>query len=145
MSAISEARAPAKGRSLRPVPMLIFGSRWLQLPLYVGLIIAQGVYVVLFLKELWHLFAPAGHTWQAAGMALAAAASAAITLWTIGGMLRSTVARFEIALNVSRNWAKSVPASSSSRLRIRRSPIASPVWISAGVRRALRLASHIAP
>jgi uncharacterized protein (TIGR00645 family) len=37
--------------------MLIFGSRWLQLPLYLGLIIAQGIYVVLFLKELWHLFA----------------------------------------------------------------------------------------
>jgi len=37
--------------------VLIFGSRWLQLPLYVGLIVAQGVYVVLFLKELWHLFA----------------------------------------------------------------------------------------
>ena len=59
MSAISDAPAPRKGRSLRPVPMLIFGSRWLQLPLYVGLIIAQGVYVVLFLKELWHLFAHA--------------------------------------------------------------------------------------
>ena len=57
MSAVSDARTPLKGRSLRPVPMLIFGSRWLQLPLYVGLIIAQGVYVVLFLKELWHLFA----------------------------------------------------------------------------------------
>jgi uncharacterized protein (TIGR00645 family) len=41
---------------LRPLPQLIFGSRWLQLPLYLGLIIAQGVYVVLFLKELWHLF-----------------------------------------------------------------------------------------
>ena len=40
---------------LRPLPSLIFGSRWLQLPLYLGLIIAQGVYVVLFLKELWHL------------------------------------------------------------------------------------------
>ena len=36
-------------------PMLIFSSRWLQLPLYLGLIVAQGVYVVLFLKELWHL------------------------------------------------------------------------------------------
>jgi uncharacterized protein (TIGR00645 family) len=35
--------------------MIMFGSRWLQLPLYVGLIVAQGVYVVLFLKELWHL------------------------------------------------------------------------------------------
>jgi uncharacterized protein (TIGR00645 family) len=36
---------------------LIFGSRWLQLPLYVGLIAAQAVYVLLFLKELWHLTA----------------------------------------------------------------------------------------
>ncbi len=34
---------------------LIFSSRWLQLPLYLGLIVAQGVYVMLFLKELWHL------------------------------------------------------------------------------------------
>ncbi|GAA0711069.1 TIGR00645 family protein [Dokdonella soli] len=38
-----------------PLPALIFSSRWLQLPLYLGLIVAQGVYVVLFLKELWHL------------------------------------------------------------------------------------------
>ena len=44
---------------LRPLPQLIFGSRWLQLPLYLGLIVAQGVYVVLFLKELWHLLAHA--------------------------------------------------------------------------------------
>ena len=43
-------------RALRPIPMLIFSSRWLQLPLYLGLIVAQGVYVVLFLKELTHLF-----------------------------------------------------------------------------------------
>ncbi|MEI7447272.1 MAG: TIGR00645 family protein [Burkholderiales bacterium] len=34
---------------------LIFASRWLQVPLYLGLIVAQGVYVVLFLEELWHL------------------------------------------------------------------------------------------
>lgn len=40
---------------LGPLPALIFSSRWLQVPLYLGLIIAQGVYVVLFLKELWHL------------------------------------------------------------------------------------------
>src|SRR6185369_16423324 len=46
-------------KALRPIPMLIFSSRWLQLPLYIGLIVAQGVYVVLFLKELWHLFAHA--------------------------------------------------------------------------------------
>ena len=44
-----------KGRGLRPLPQLIFSSRWLQLPLYIGLIVAQGVYVILFLKELWHL------------------------------------------------------------------------------------------
>ncbi len=36
-------------------PALIFSSRWLQLPLYLGLIVAQGVYVILFVKELLHL------------------------------------------------------------------------------------------
>ena len=40
---------------LNPLPALIFSSRWLQLPLYLGLIVAQGVYVFLFLKELSHL------------------------------------------------------------------------------------------
>ena len=35
--------------------MIIFGSRWLQLPLYLGLIVTQLVYIVLFIKELWHL------------------------------------------------------------------------------------------
>ena len=45
---------PASPR-LGPLPALIFSSRWLQLPLYLGLIAAQGVYVVLFVKELWHL------------------------------------------------------------------------------------------
>ncbi|RYX96022.1 MAG: TIGR00645 family protein [Comamonadaceae bacterium] len=40
---------------LRPLPNLIFASRWLQLPLYLGLIAAQAVYVVHFLVELWHL------------------------------------------------------------------------------------------
>jgi uncharacterized protein (TIGR00645 family) len=42
-------------RTLRPLPRLIFASRWLQLPLYLGLIVAQVVYVILFCKELWHL------------------------------------------------------------------------------------------
>ena len=40
---------------MRPLPRLIFASRWLQLPLYLGLIIAQAVYVVHFLVELTHL------------------------------------------------------------------------------------------
>jgi uncharacterized protein (TIGR00645 family) len=33
----------------------IFLSRWLQAPLYFGLIVAQGVYVYRFLLELWEL------------------------------------------------------------------------------------------
>jgi uncharacterized protein (TIGR00645 family) len=40
---------------LRILASLIFGSRWLQVPLYLGLIIAQCVYVFLFMKELVHL------------------------------------------------------------------------------------------
>ena len=40
---------------LRPIPRIIFASRWLQLPLYLGLIVAQGVYVYHFLVEVWHL------------------------------------------------------------------------------------------
>jgi uncharacterized protein (TIGR00645 family) len=38
------------------VGSLIFLSRWLQAPLYFGLILAQAVYVYRFLLELWHLF-----------------------------------------------------------------------------------------
>jgi uncharacterized protein (TIGR00645 family) len=53
--AADEPKVPPSTRVLRPLPQLIFSSRWLQLPLYLGLIVAQGVYVILFLKELWHL------------------------------------------------------------------------------------------
>ena len=52
---MAEQREDVVGKALRPLPLLIFGSRWLQLPLYLGLIVAQAVYVILFLKELWHL------------------------------------------------------------------------------------------
>lgn len=40
---------------------LIFASRWLQAPLYVGLIVAQGVYVYQFMVELAHLVMKVGH------------------------------------------------------------------------------------
>lgn len=40
---------------LRPIPRWIFMSRWLQAPLYVGLIVAQGLYVWEFWRELVHL------------------------------------------------------------------------------------------
>ena len=45
----------SRRRRMRPLPAVIFMSRWLQVPLYLGLIVAQAVYVVLFLKEVWHL------------------------------------------------------------------------------------------
>ncbi|WP_426609637.1 TIGR00645 family protein [Bradyrhizobium sp. McL0616] len=58
---ISESKALSAAPSPQPqiglFARLIFGSRWLQVPLYLGLIIAQAVYVLLFLKELWHLVA----------------------------------------------------------------------------------------
>jgi uncharacterized protein (TIGR00645 family) len=41
----------------RAIGSLIFVSRWLQAPLYLGLIVAQLVYVVVFMVELWHLIA----------------------------------------------------------------------------------------
>lgn len=44
-----------KTSTLNPLSRLIFSSRWMQLPLYLGLILAQGVYVILFIKELIHL------------------------------------------------------------------------------------------
>jgi uncharacterized protein (TIGR00645 family) len=37
------------------LPNMIFASRWLQMPLYLGLILAQGVYVWHFFIELYHL------------------------------------------------------------------------------------------
>ena len=41
--------------NMRPLPKFIFMSRWLQLPLYIGLILAQCVYVFHFWVELKHL------------------------------------------------------------------------------------------
>ncbi|MEV6957334.1 TIGR00645 family protein [Streptomyces sp. NPDC051183] len=44
--------SPTPGHRIGAV---MFLSRWLQLPLYLGLIVAQAVYVWIFLKELAHL------------------------------------------------------------------------------------------
>jgi len=41
-----------EARAMHPLPTLIFASRWLQLPLYLGLILAQCVYVFHFWVEL---------------------------------------------------------------------------------------------
>jgi uncharacterized protein (TIGR00645 family) len=49
--------APSSPDPRRPtmLPKFIFASRWLQLPLYLGLIVAQCVYVYHFWVELTHL------------------------------------------------------------------------------------------
>ena len=52
---LSSSRASGEVRALRPLPSLIFASRWLQLPLYLGLIVAQAIYVWLFWQELYYL------------------------------------------------------------------------------------------
>jgi uncharacterized protein (TIGR00645 family) len=46
---------PPRKSSLSPLSSFIFASRWLQLPLYLGLIAAQAVYVFHFWVELVHL------------------------------------------------------------------------------------------
>lgn len=46
---------PKLTKSKHALSGLIFLSRWLQAPLYFGLIVAQGVYVYHFMIELWHL------------------------------------------------------------------------------------------
>lgn len=55
MTEPTKAQPSGEISPLRPLPNLIFASRWLQLPLYLGLIAAQAVYVMHFLVELWHL------------------------------------------------------------------------------------------
>jgi uncharacterized protein (TIGR00645 family) len=47
--------AATNSQRFQHLPRFIFASRWLQLPLYLGLIAAQGVYVFHFWVELVHL------------------------------------------------------------------------------------------
>ena len=64
MSAPKAEGADALHGPFNPLEKLIFLSRWLQAPLYLGLIVAQAIYVFRFLVELWHLIGYA--FWQAA-------------------------------------------------------------------------------
>ena len=52
---MSDQNSKARNTSLNIMSQMIFWSRWLQAPLYLGLIIAQGVYVYHFMVELAHL------------------------------------------------------------------------------------------
>ena len=58
-AATSTPHGPGRYRPQAPwvstVGYFIFFSRWLQAPLYLGLIVAQLIYVVVFMTELWHL------------------------------------------------------------------------------------------
>lgn len=54
---IAPLETPPRNPWARSIGSLIFVSRWLQAPLYIGLIVAQLVYVVVFMVELWHLIA----------------------------------------------------------------------------------------
>lgn len=54
-SSIDRSMERGPGAASRTLAGFIFASRWLQAPLYLGLIIAQAIYVVLFFIELWHL------------------------------------------------------------------------------------------
>ncbi|MCG2586316.1 YqhA family protein [Massilia sp. TS11] len=85
--------SPQNGQRIPPLARFIFTSRWLQLPLYLGLILAQCVYVYHFWVELSELIAAAlgnGHALAAItesvanphnlGNAPAAAAAAAASL-----------------------------------------------------------------
>lgn len=37
------------------ISKMIFASRWLQLPIYLGLVVAQAIYAYKFMKSLWQL------------------------------------------------------------------------------------------
>ncbi|HEY0268865.1 MAG TPA: TIGR00645 family protein [Methyloradius sp.] len=50
-----QAKNTAHSYTAKPMSAILFGSRWLQLPLYLGLIVAQCVYVFHFMAELIHL------------------------------------------------------------------------------------------
>ncbi|WP_373753445.1 TIGR00645 family protein [Neisseria weixii] len=56
-----EPHTPPPHQPYRPQPQrnflgsLIFASRWLQLPIYLGLAVVQAIYAYKFLKLLWHL------------------------------------------------------------------------------------------
>jgi uncharacterized protein (TIGR00645 family) len=61
-------RDPLNTVSMAPLPRIIFASRWLQLPLYIGLILAQCVYVFHFWVELVHLIEAAFGNQHALGI-----------------------------------------------------------------------------
>ena len=64
---MSTVQKPSKNeyRQSNVMTNILFGSRWLQLPLYLGLIVAQAVYVFHFGVELTHLVEKVPHLKEA--------------------------------------------------------------------------------
>lgn len=51
-----DSKEDGRNTALRDgIGALLFASRWVQAPLYLGLIVAQLLYVFTFMRELWHL------------------------------------------------------------------------------------------
>ncbi len=61
MTSETKAVDPQSNPLAKVIGSTIFVSRWLQAPLYLGLIVAQGVYVALFWKDLVHLIQDFNH------------------------------------------------------------------------------------
>ncbi|WP_378147273.1 TIGR00645 family protein [Cnuibacter sp. UC19_7] len=51
----SDGRVYRDSTTARTLGLFIFASRWLQAPLYFGLIVAQIIYVIVFMVDLWHI------------------------------------------------------------------------------------------
>lgn len=49
------SRSASSPSTITTIGLALFATRWLQAPLYFGLVAAQGVYVYKFFNELWHL------------------------------------------------------------------------------------------
>ena len=58
MTTVAQTDDGRDPRALRPIPRFIFASRWLQLPLYLGLIVAQVVYVTCSSRNCCHSSRP---------------------------------------------------------------------------------------
>jgi uncharacterized protein (TIGR00645 family) len=50
------------------IERMLFGSKWLLVPFYFGLIIAQSVYLYWFCKDVWHLISTASSISKESGM-----------------------------------------------------------------------------
>jgi uncharacterized protein (TIGR00645 family) len=87
------ASLPPHNGFRRTLSNLIFLSRWLQAPLYIGLIVAQAIYVYRFMIELWHLIGHSvfgdSHAFETAAAALGApqASAETIVMLTVLGLI----------------------------------------------------------